>query len=119
MSNSDLEASFENWLKEKHYFSFFAREVKILKPQALWKSRKSSWSIDFLSEYLKIAVEIQGGTFSRGGHSRGAYQHSDFNKANYLQVLGYKIFFFDTLHVRNEAFDALEQVIKNKIWGIK
>ena len=112
---SHLEESFDSWLRVNKFRDFFVREYKIEKPKRLWKSRKSSWKVDFLSTKLKIAIEIQGGTFSGGGHSRGAYQHSDFDKANYLQNLGYKIYFLDTLHIRENDYEMVEFAIKNSV----
>jgi very-short-patch-repair endonuclease len=111
---SALEEEFNKWLIEKDLIKHFKREFPIEKPEYLWKSRKSSWKIDFLSEELKIAVEIQGGTFIAGGHSRGNYQHSDFDKANYLQNLGYDIYFLDTKHVRNQSYQMVLNAILQK-----
>lgn len=115
MKTSYLEQNFDQWLEYNGYKQYFEREIPILKPSYLWKSRKSSWKIDFLSEQLKIAIEIQGGTFSNGGHSRGSYQHSDFNKSNYLQNLGYEIYLLDTKHIKNQDFEMVEFAIQKKI----
>jgi len=115
MGPSYLEENFNQWLEDNGYKPFFEREIPILKPPYLWKSRKSSWKIDFLSEKLKIAIEIQGGTFCNGGHSRGGYQHSDFDKANYLQNLEYEIYLVDTLHIQRQAFAMIEFAIQKKI----
>lgn len=112
MKNSHLEIKFKIWLEQNKLLAYFGEQVPILKPSRFWKSKKSSWRIDFLSEELKIVVEIQGGTFSYGGHSRGAGQHSDFDKINHLQNLGYRVFQFDTQHVRENDYVELLEAIK-------
>ena len=43
---------------------------------------------------FKIALEINGGVWIRGRHSRGAGQIKDFEKLNHAQALGWKVFQF-------------------------
>lgn len=43
-----------------------------------------------------LAIEIQGGTFTRGRHSRGAGQHNDYEKMNEAQRLGWRVLQFDS-----------------------
>jgi hypothetical protein len=52
------------------------------------------WKFDFAWPDRMIAVEVQGGTFIGGVHSRGAGQERDFEKANAATLLGWRVFFF-------------------------
>lgn len=47
-------------------------------------------------EEFKVAVEIQGGAFSQGGHSRGAQQARDHAKLNEAQRLGWIVLQYGT-----------------------
>lgn len=55
-------------------------------------SRK--WRFDLAWPAQKIAVEIQGGIFIRGGHSRGVGQEADMEKFNEAQAMGWRVFQF-------------------------
>ena len=54
------------------------------------------WRLDFAILDLRLGIEIQGGTFMRGGHSRGAGQNRDFEKHNAATALGWRVLFADT-----------------------
>lgn len=56
--------------------------------------------LDFVVEG-KLAVEIQGGTYIQGGHSRGKAQANDARK-NYLALkAGYRILYLTTDHIKS------------------
>lgn len=43
---------------------------------------KRKWSFDFAYPSLKLAIEVQGGTYAGGRHSRGASQIFEYEKLN-------------------------------------
>lgn len=49
------------------------------------------WRFDFAWPSEKLAVEIQGGTWSRGRHSRGKGQEADCEKLSRAAVLGWRV----------------------------
>jgi very-short-patch-repair endonuclease len=49
------------------------------------------WRFDFAFPDKKIAVEIEGGAFTRGRHTRGKGFISDMQKYNAATVLGWKL----------------------------
>ena len=59
------------------------------------------WRFDFAFLGEKIAVEIQGGTYVRGKHSRGRAQRNDIEKHNAAVVLGWRVLYGDTDMVRS------------------
>jgi len=83
----------------------FEREV------CLVSGRKWRW--DFVVEDL--AIEVQGGTWTRGGHSRGVGQQRDAQKQIAAVKAGYRPLSFTTdMVVRGEAIkDILEILVKN------
>lgn len=61
--------------------------------QAEFKFHKSRrWRFDYANPSLKIAIEINGGVWTRGRHSRGTGQIKDFEKLNAAQMMGWRVF---------------------------
>jgi hypothetical protein len=84
---SQLEDTFAFQLRAYHIK--FEREVRFAPPRR--------FRFDFLIG--KLAVEIMGGTYVQGGHSRGKGQTKDAEK-NYLALLaGYRILYLTTDHI--------------------
>jgi hypothetical protein len=83
MGKSLLEMRFALILQEMGWTKFFEREVRF--------DPERRWRIDFCDVANKIAVEIVGGTFVQGGHSRGVGAKDDREKYNRLTVLGYRL----------------------------
>lgn len=52
---------------------------------------------DFAWPKEKVLVEIQGGSFSFGGHNRAVVQSADYDKARWAARLGWKFLPFNTL----------------------
>jgi hypothetical protein len=59
------------------------------------------WRFDIL--FRKVAVEIQGGLFCAGRHTRGAALLKEYEKLNEAQIMGYKV-----LLVSTKQMDSLE-----------
>lgn len=52
---------------------------------------RRKWRFDLAWSPLKIAIEVQGGIFVRGAHSRGAQMKRDWEKYNEAQALGWRV----------------------------
>jgi len=52
------------------------------------------WRFDFAIPELKIAIEIEGGIWTNGRHSRGSGYTKDLEKYNTATALGWRIFRF-------------------------
>jgi very-short-patch-repair endonuclease len=61
------------------------------------------WRFDFAWPQIKLAVEINGGGFTLGGHNRGVHQASDFEKLNEAMRLGWTVLQFGTLQMKDPA----------------
>lgn len=74
-------------------------------------SRK--WKIDYCWPSLMLAVEIEGGAWTRGRHTRGKGYTADIEKYNNLTLLGYKLLRFTPAQERNgEAIEVIRQLIR-------
>ena len=65
------------------------------------KGRK--YKLDFAWAYptIKLGVEIQGGSFTRGGHNTGVGQARDYEKNNLLVQDGWKMLYFNTQQLKD------------------
>lgn len=71
------------------------------------------WRFDFAFPDQKIAVEIEGGIFSQGRHSRGIGFRKDCEKYNHASLLSWRVFRFDTDQVKDgSAVEFMRKVLK-------
>jgi len=66
------------------------------------------WRFDFCWPDIKVAVELEGGVFSGGRHTRGMGFVADCEKYNQAALLGWRVFRF---HKTNDALDFLHDNI--------
>ena len=58
------------------------------------------WRFDLAWPQKKIAVEVEGGVFTKGRHVRGAGYEADAVKYNQAQLQGWKVFRYSTGQVK-------------------
>lgn len=68
------------------------------------------WRFDFCWPAKKLAVEIDGGVFIRGGHNRGVQMTGDHEKAREAVKLGWRILKYTTLDLRKKPMQVVEEV---------
>ena len=51
------------------------------------------WRFDWAWEDERVALEVQGGIWIRGGHNRGAQMKKDWEKYNAAACLGWRILY--------------------------
>ncbi len=69
------------------------------------------WRFDFAWLEQKVAVEIEGGTFTGGRHTTGAGHHGDCKKYNEAVYLGWKVLRFTSSHLDKEPRLVIDQVV--------
>lgn len=84
---SKLEETFLLHLKANKLDKHFVREYKF------HPVRK--WRFDFADIENMIAVEVEGGTWTNGRHTRGQGFQDDCIKYNAAQSLGWQVYRFD------------------------
>jgi hypothetical protein len=97
---SELEARFEQaWVE-------LFPNIDLHSQHRFHRTRR--WRFDYAAIDTRIAIEIQGGIWTYGGHSRGSGQVRDMEKHNAAAALNWRIFF---LHVDTvEDVEALTQI---------
>lgn len=87
-NDTDWENAFEtdllNWINGGLIPAGYQREYRAV------KGRK--WRADFAWPDQMVIVEIQGGVFSRGRHTRGAGYTADRRRQNALTAEGWRVF---------------------------
>ena len=70
----------------------FEREVRFAPPRR--------FRLDFVLPH-RLAIEVQGGVWTRGAHSRGAGQAIDAEKGYLALLNGYRILYLTTDHIKS------------------
>jgi very-short-patch-repair endonuclease len=70
------------------------------------------WRFDFAWPHRLLAVEVEGGVWSGGRHTRGSGYVKDMEKYNRAAVLGWCVLRFDTAQVRDgTAIAAIREAL--------
>ena len=109
MSKSEIEEQFALQIKTKQ-LPEPSREFKFLPTRR--------FRFDFAYPDLKIAVEIEGGSWTGGRHTTGSGFRKDCEKYNLAALTGWKVFRFTTDMVRDGiGITILETAIKKDCGG--
>ena len=70
------------------------------------------WRFDFAWPADKVAVEVQGGLWTGGKHSRGAGIENDYEKGNAAQLLGWVVLHVSPGQIRSgQAVQWIKQAL--------
>ncbi|WP_239224983.1 DUF559 domain-containing protein [Acinetobacter baumannii] len=73
---------------------------------------KRKWRADFLITGTKILIEVEGGIWSGGRHTRGKGYLGDMEKYNEAAAMGYTVLRFSTEQVKaGVAIKQIEQLV--------
>jgi very-short-patch-repair endonuclease len=83
-------------------------------PEREWRFHPTrKWRLDFAYPDKKIGIEVQGGIYVRGAHSRGTGLERDYEKLNAAQMLGWNVFQFSRKMIESgEAIDIIKRVLE-------
>lgn len=71
------------------------------------------WLADFLITNTKILIEVEGGIWSQGRHTRGTGYIGDMEKYNAAAILGFQVLRFSTQQVKSGlAVQQIEQLVR-------
>jgi len=71
------------------------------------------WRFDYAWLAHKVALEVEGGIFTRGRHTRGKGFLGDMEKYNAATLAGWQVYRCTTDQVKSgEAFDLITEALK-------
>lgn len=74
------------------------------------------WRADFLITGTKILVEVEGGIYTGGRHTRGAGYEKDCEKYNWATAHGWQVHRFSTQKVqKGEAINAILELLSEGV----
>jgi very-short-patch-repair endonuclease len=85
-----LEDLLAERLKHHNLLDPFIRQARFRGPGGQRK-----WRFDFFAPTHQLAIEVEGGTFVHGRHSRGAGMRDDMEKYNAAALEGIRVLRFD------------------------
>jgi very-short-patch-repair endonuclease len=71
---------------------------------------KRRWRFDYAFVPEGVAVEIEGGVYSGGGHTRGKHYQSDCEKYNTATLMGWRVLRYTTVCLRERPVQIVEEV---------
>lgn len=78
-------------------------------------ARLKDWRFDFSWPDLMIAVEVEGGGWTGGRHTRGSGFAKDMQKYHHAIRLGWSLYRCDGALIRSgDALQVIEQLVKGK-----
>ena len=95
-------------LEETLAFQFKAYKISPQREYCFYKGRR--WRFDFAFIPEKLAVEVEGGIWSGGRHTRGSGFESDCDKYNRAVLEGWRVVRFTRKHV--ESGEAIQTVLE-------
>ena len=106
---------------KSHLESMLTQQIKILglpEPTLEFRFAKEAmgrqWRSDFAWPDQKILVEVEGGIWIKGRHTRGKGFELDCRKYNAAAELGYKVFrFTSSMLYSGEAINTIERILKD------
>lgn len=106
-------AGLDHSVTREHHFArdLVGNPVKGIRA-ALKAAQLKDWRFDFAFKHQKVAVEVEGGTFTGGRHTRGTGFENDCDKYNAATIAGWRVLRFTAKHVNSgEALVTIEKAL--------
>jgi len=75
-------------------------------------SASRKWAFDFAWPSMMVAVEIEGGHWTHGRHTRGQGYHDDCTKYNAALEQGWRVLRYTADHLHNDPLSMFDQIRK-------
>lgn len=95
------------------HFAQHVKAIKLPEPKREYRFDPTRrWRIDFAWPEKMVAVEIEGGVWTGGRHTRGSGFVADLEKYNRATVLGWKVLRFDADTIKSgEAIQIVQKML--------
>lgn len=99
---SELEDAFEKFITRFYHLPPAVREYVFAPPR--------KWRFDFAWPEQRVAVEIDGATWTQGRHTRGAGFERDCEKMNEAVLMGWRVLRFSGSMLGNDPDLCMKHV---------
>jgi very-short-patch-repair endonuclease len=103
MPHSSLESAFDQ------YLSVIGSDLPPHETEYVF-AKPRRWRFDYCFIPQKVAIELDGGSWSGGRHTRGKGFEADCEKLNAATLLGFKTLRFTSTMLKNDPVGCVEQV---------
>ena len=111
--SSHLEVTFKNlWYKERMENSP-EPDLKLKDEVRFHPTRR--WRFDFAHEATLVAIEVEGGTWVGGRHTRPAGFHKNCEKYNAANLLGWTVFRLTPQMIKGEFIQPIQEFILDRL----
>jgi len=94
-----------------------ADELPMPETDYLFDKPRSKRELDFAWPEYKVGVEVQGGIWARGAHTRGAGYMRDCSKLNDAQLQGWLLLWVTANHINSgKALVWLRRALTERGW---
>ena len=92
---------------------FHIRAIKLPEPVCEFKFHPvRKWQFDFAWEDKLLAVEVEGGTWVKGRHTRGQGFENDCEKYNAATLMGWRVLRYTAKMIESgEAINQIEEAL--------
>jgi hypothetical protein len=99
---------------DSRFFLAMCKAFKLPEPTAEVRFHPTRrWRFDWAWESSRVALEINGGVWTGGRHSRGSGQIGDMEKLNEAQIAGWQVFQVTPKQVKSgEAFEVIKRALE-------
>lgn len=104
-------------LEKKFHWLALAHQLKPTREYRFHPDRR--WRFDFAWPAVKVAVEIEGGSWVRGGHNRGVGYQKDCEKYNAATALGWRVFRLTGAMINAQALTQIKSLIYEEAQATK
>ncbi|MBE4575617.1 hypothetical protein BOO29_10945 [Vibrio navarrensis] len=90
------------------------RAVKLATPEAEFRFHKTRrWRFDFAYPAQRVAIEVEGGTWANGRHTRGKGYAADCEKYNVAALEGWRVLRFTGDMIKSgDAITMIEEALR-------
>jgi hypothetical protein len=98
------------------FVAYIKQELKVELVREFRFHPKRLWRFDYAFPPLKIAIEVEGGVWTKGRHTRGSGFVKDMEKYNAAAVLGWTLIRVTPKSLlKRSTVDLIKQSIDNKL----
>ena len=75
---------------------------------------KRKWRFDFAIPHQRIAIEVEGGIYTQGRHTRGSGFSKDCEKYNTATAMGWAVLRFPANEVGAQSLQYIKETMRNR-----